>query len=169
MSDAYIFDSNFFISLAHTRHPKALDMVLDLTAGKGWEMHVTEPILSEVQYVKSKGSKHTAMQLSKTMMEVHPADDKGIVDLRTQLGGGHRAPQAPDLSLMVLADDLTKGGRSVKLISDDFKISTSSKELGQSYAVLSPSVYLFTLSRELSGDDKKLVRMLYKKVRHGEM
>ncbi|MCK5252358.1 MAG: hypothetical protein KAQ96_05390, partial [Thermoplasmata archaeon] len=98
MSDAYIFDSNFFISLAQTRHPQALDRVLDLTAGKGWKMHVTEPILDEVQYVKSKGSKHTAMQLSNAMMEVHPADDKGIVNIRTQLGGGHRAPQAPDLS-----------------------------------------------------------------------
>ncbi len=169
MSDAYIFDSNFFISLAQTRHPQALDRVLDLTAGKGWEMHVTEPILGEVQYVRSKGSKHTAMQLSNAMMEVHPADDKAIVNIRTQLGGGHRAPQAPDLSLMVLADDLSKRGKSVKLISDDFKISTCSKELGRSYAVLSPSVFLFTLSRELAGDDKKLVRMLYKKVRHGEM
>ena len=169
MSDAYIFDSNFYISLAQTRHPQAIDRVLDLTAGKGWEMHVTEPILGEVQYVKSKGSKHTAMQLSNAMMEVHPADDKGIVNIRTQLGGGHRAPQAPDLSLMVLADELSKGGKSVKLISDDFKISTSSKELGRPYAVLSPSVFLFTLSRELTGDDKKLVRMLYKKVRHGEM
>ncbi len=169
MSDAYIFDSNFFISLAQTRHPEALDRVLDLTAGKGWKMHVTEPILDEVQYVRSKGSKHTAMQLSKTMMEVHPADDKGIIHLRTQLGGGHRAPQAPDLSLMVLADELSEQSKSVKLISDDFKISTSSKELGRPYAVISPSVYLFTLSRELSGEDKKLVRMLYKKVRHGEM
>jgi len=169
LSDAFIFDSNFYISLAQTKYPMALDKVLDLTAGKGWVMHVTEPILDEVKYVRSKGSKHTAMQLSKAMMDVHPADDKGIVNIRTQLGGGHRAPQAPDLSLMVLAAELSKGGRSVKLISDDYKISTSSKEMGQSYAVLSPSVFLFTLSRELRGDDKKLVRMLYKKVRHGEM
>lgn len=169
MSDAYIFDSNFFISLAQTRQSMALDKVLDLTAGKGWEMHVTEPILDEVKYVRSKGSKYTAMQLGKTMMEVHPADDKGIVSIRTQLGGGQRAPQAPDLSLMALADDLSKQSKGVKLISDDYKISTSSKELGRTYAVISPSVYLFTLSRELAGDDKKLVRMLYKKVRHGEM
>ncbi len=168
MSDVYIFDSNFYISLAQTRQPEATDRVLDLTASKGWVMHVTEPILEEVKYVRCKGSKHTAVDISKAMMEVHPADDKAIVDIRTQLGG-HRAPQAPDLSLMALAASLSRTGGPVTLVSDDFKISTSSKELGQSYAVISPSVYLFTLSRELTGEDKKLVRMLYKKVRHGEM
>jgi hypothetical protein len=164
----YIFDSNFFISLAQSRQPKAIDRVVELTASKGWEMHVTEPILEEVRYVRCKGSKHTAAEICRSMMEVHPADEKAIVGIRTQLGG-HRAPQAPDLSLMALADALQGTGRPVKLVSDDFKISTSSKELGHSYAVISPSVFLFNLSRELAGEDRKLVRMLYKRVRHGEM
>jgi len=70
---------------------------------------------------------------------------------------------------MALSDNLARSGASVRLVSDDFKISTSSRELGEPYAVISPSVFLFSLSRELKGDDRKTVRHLYKKVRHGEM
>jgi hypothetical protein len=162
-------DANFFISLAQTREKDAMERVLELADRVGWEMHVTEPILEEVKYVRCKGSKVTAAQLAKHMMEVHPADDKVITSIRTQLGGGHRAPQAPDLSLMALADSLARSGSTVRLVSDDFKISTSSRELGEPYAVISPSVFLFSLSRELKGEERNRVRHLYKKVRHGEM
>jgi tetratricopeptide (TPR) repeat protein len=162
-------DANFFISLAQTRERDAMERVLDLATEVGWEMHVTEPILEEVKYVRCKGSKATASKLAQRTMKVHPADDKAIASFRTQLGGGHRAPQAPDLSLMVLADSLARSGETVRLVSDDFKISTSSRELGEPYAVISPSVFLFSLSRELHGEDRKQVRHLYKKVRHGEM
>ncbi|UCC92844.1 MAG: hypothetical protein JSW25_09305 [Thermoplasmata archaeon] len=169
MSDLHVMDANFFISLAQTRERDAMERVLDLTEQVGWEMHVTEPILEEVKYVRCKGSKATAEKLARRTMKVHPADDGTIASFRTQLGGGHRAPQAPDLSLMVLADSLARKGASVRLVSDDFKISTSSRELGEPYAVISPSVFLFSLSRELHGEDRKRVRHLYKKVRHGEM
>jgi hypothetical protein len=162
-------DANFFISLAQTRERDALERVIELADGIGWEMHVTEPILEEVRYVRCKGSKVTAAKLAKRMMQVHPADDRAIASFRSELGGGHKAPQAPDLSLMVLADDLARSGATVRLVSDDFKISTSSRELGEPYAVISPSVFLFSLSRELKGEDRKRVRHLYKKVRHGEM
>ena len=169
LSDIHVMDANFFISIAQTRQPKAMDRVLDLVRNVGWEMHVTEPILEEVKYVKCKGSKVTAAKLARRVMKVHAADDPAIASVRTELGGGHRAPQAPDLSLMVLADQLSRSGAPVRLVSDDFKISTSSRELGRGYAVISPSVFLFSLSRELRGEDRKRVRHLYKKVRHGEM
>jgi tetratricopeptide (TPR) repeat protein len=162
-------DANFFISLAQTRERDALERVLDLAEDVGWEMHVTEPILEEVKYVRCKGSRVTAAKLARRTMKVHPADDKAIASFRDQLGGGHKAPQAPDLSLMVLADSLARAGDPVRLVSDDFKISTSSRELGEPYAVISPSVFLFSLSRELKGEKRKRVRHLYKKVRHGEM
>lgn len=164
-----MMDANFFISLAQTRERDAMERVLELTKGLGWEMHVTEPILEEVRYVRCKGSKVTAAQLCRRLTTVHPADEDAIASVRMQLGGAQRAPQAPDLSLMVLADGLARSGATVRLVSDDFKISTSSRELGEPYAVISPSVFLFSLSRELRGDDRKLVRSLYKKVRHGEM
>ncbi|MCK5415005.1 MAG: hypothetical protein KAJ35_06465 [Thermoplasmata archaeon] len=169
MSDLHVMDANFFISLAQTREKDAMERVIGLAERVGWEMHITEPILEEVKYVRCKGSKLTAAHLAKGAMEVHPADDKAIVSMRTELGGGRRAPQAPDLSLMVLSDSLARSGASVRLVSDDFKISTSSRELGEPYAVISPSVFLFSLSRELKGEDRKRVRHLYKKVRHGEM
>jgi hypothetical protein len=162
-------DANFFISLSQTRERDAIERVLELAASIGWEMHITEPILEEVKYVRSKGSNATASKLAQNAMKVHPADDKAIASFRNELGGGHRAPQSPDLSLMVLADGLARSGTTVRLVSDDFKISTSSRELGEPYAVISPSVFLFSLSRELKGKDRKLVRHLYKKVRHGEM
>ncbi len=164
-----MMDANFFISLAQTRERDAMERVLELVDRVGWEMHVTEPILEEVQYVRCKGSKTTAAKLARRMMEVHPADERAIASMRTELGGAHRAPQSPDLSLMVLADSLARSGASVRLVSDDFKISTSSRQLGEPYAVISPSVFLFSLSRELKGEDRKRVRHLYKKVRHGEM
>jgi len=169
LTELHVMDANFFISLAQTRERDAMEKVLDLADGIGWEMHVTEPILEEVKYVRSKGSKVTASKLAQSTMKVHPADEKAIASFRTELGGGHRAPQSPDLSLMVLADSLARSGATVRLVSDDFKISTSSRELGEPYAVISPSVFLFSLSRELKGKDRKLVRHLYKKVRHGEM
>ena len=169
MTELHVMDANFFISLAQTRERDAMERVLELADGIGWEMHVTEPILEEVKYVRCKGSMLTASKLAKRMMKVHPADDKTIASFRSELGGGHRAPQSPDLSLMVLADSLARSGTTVRLVSDDFKISTSSRELGEPYAVISPSVFLFSLSRELKGEDRKHVRHLYKKVRHGEM
>jgi tetratricopeptide (TPR) repeat protein len=169
VSELHVMDANFFISLAQTRELDAMETVLKLADGVGWEMHVTEPILEEVKYVRSKGSKVTAANLANRMMKVHPADDRAIASFRNELGGGQRAPQAPDLSLMVLADSLARSGATVRLVSDDFKISTSSRELGEPYAVISPSVFLFSLSRELKGEDRKNVRHLYKKVRHGEM
>ena len=169
MTELHVMDANFFISLAQTRERDAMERVLELADGIGWKMHVTEPILEEVKYVRCKGSKITASKLAKRLMKVHPADDKTIASFRSELGGGHRAPQSPDLSLMVLADSLARSGDTVRLVSDDFKISTSSRELGEPYAVISPSVFLFSLSRELKGADRKHVRHLYKKVRHGEM
>jgi tetratricopeptide (TPR) repeat protein len=162
-------DANFFISLAQTREKDAMERVLELADRVGWEMHVTKPILEEVKYVRCKGSKVTAARLAERLMKVHPADDDAIASIRTELGGGHRAPQAPDLSLMALSDTLSRSGATVRLVSDDFKISTSSRTLGKSYAVISPSVFLFSLSRELKGRERKDVKHLYKKVRHGEM
>ncbi len=162
-------DANFFISLAQTRDRDAMERVLELADRVGWEMHVTEPILEEVKYVRCRGSKVTAAQMARRLMQVHEADDHAIASMRNELGGGHRAPQAPDLSLMVLADKLAGSGSPVRLVSDDFKISTSSREMGKPYAVISPSVFLFSLSRELKGEDRSRVRQLYKKVRHGEM
>jgi tetratricopeptide (TPR) repeat protein len=169
VTEQHVMDANFFISLAQTRERDAMDRVLQLVQKVGWEMHVTEPILEEVQYVRCKGSRTTAAKLARRMMEVHPGDDRAVASMRTELGGAHRAPQSPDLSLMVLADELARAGGTVRLVSDDFKISTSSRQLGEPYAVISPSVFLFSLSRELKGEDRKRVRQLYKKVRHGEM
>jgi tetratricopeptide (TPR) repeat protein len=162
-------DSNFFISLAQSRVPKALSRVLEQTESQGWEMHVTEPILEEVRYVRCRGTKVTAASMAKRVMEIHPADDKAIASIRMELGGVNRAPQAPDLSLMVLAKELSRKESNVRLVSDDFKISLTSRELGMPYVVISPSVFLFSLSRRLHGEDRSAVRQLYRKVRHGEM
>jgi tetratricopeptide (TPR) repeat protein len=169
VKDLYVFDANFFISLAQSRDPRAIEHILDLSAAQGWDMYSTEPIMEEVKYVRCKGSKGTAAALARTVMDVHDADDPKISSMRLELGGATRAPQSPDLSLMVLSRQLTGKGVNVRLVSDDFKISLTSRELAMPYAVISPSVYLFSLSRRLHGEERKWVRGLYRKVRHGEM
>jgi hypothetical protein len=102
-------------------------------------------------------------------MAVDQVDAGAVAGLRGQLGGPQRSPQEADLSLMVLAQDLSRRGDVVRLVSDDFKITTSSHELGMPYSVVSPSVFLFTLSRQLHGEPRELARRLFRRVRHGEM
>jgi hypothetical protein len=168
LSDLYVMDANFFISLAQTRESRAIERVLNLATGQGWQMHITQPIIKEVYTVRCQKAVGTAADLAKRMMEVHDADDGAIATLRMTLGV-NQAPQAPDLSLMALAKQLAVPGSQVRLVSDDFKISVTSRDLGMPYAVISPSVFLFSLSRQLLGEARNLVRMLYRKVRHGEM
>ena len=58
-------------------------------------------------------------------------DDDQIRGLATQIGE-RAAPQDVDLSLMVLASKLSREGREVTLVTDDFKMTTTSQK-GQSW------------------------------------
>ncbi len=164
-----MFDANFFISLAQSRVPRAIEQTLRLAQDQGWALHTTEAILEEVRYVRTRKGHATAAQQAQRMMAVEDVPASELASLRERVGGVERAPQAPDLSLMVTAERLSRDGATVRLVSDDFKISLTSREVGMPYAVISPSVFLFSLSRRLRGEERSRVRSLYRKVRHGEM
>lgn len=169
MTDAFVMDANFFISLAQSREPSAIEGVLAHAAGLGWEMHTTPRVLDEITTVVDGGTRASARAMAERAMRVERVDEGAITALRAAIGGPTRAPQDSDLSLMVLAEQLAKRGARVRLVSDDFKISTTSHDSGMPYAVISPSVFLFLLSRQLHGDGREEVRRLFRRVRHGEM
>ena len=169
MADTFVMDSNFFISLAHTRVPSAVETAIERAVSQGWDLHTTTHIIREVSHVRSHRSRRPAKDLIMKRMTVTDVAEGDVVHLRSVLGGETHAPQGPDLSLMVLSRDLAKHRAGVRLVSDDFKISTTSRELGMPYAVISPSVFLFSLSRKLRGEERHEVRRLYRKVRHSEM
>jgi len=169
LTDAFVIDANFFISLAQSREPRAIETVLVHAGGLGWEMHTTPRVLDEIATVADGGTRASARALAERAMRVGRVDEGAITALRAAVGGPTRAPQDSDLSLMVLAESLAKRGARVRLVSDDFKISTTSRDTGMPYGVISPSVFLFLLSRQLHGDGREEVRRLFRRVRHGEM
>ncbi len=169
MADTFVIDSNFFISLAHTRVPSAIETAIERALALGCDLHTTTHIVREVSTVRSYRSRRTARDLAMKSMTVTSVAEGDIARLRSSLGGATHAPQGPDLSLMVLAGDLARHRGGVKLVSDDFKISTSSRELNMPYSVISPSVFLFSITRRLRGKERDEVRRLYRKVRHSEM
>jgi len=169
LTDAFVIDANFFISLSQSREPRAIETVLAQAGGLGWEMHTTPRVLDEISTVVDGGTRASARAMAERTMSVGRVDEGAITALRAAIGGPTRAPQDSDLSLMVLAEALAKRGARVRLVSDDFKISTTSRDAGMPYGVISPSVFLFLLSRQLHGDGREEVRRLFRRVRHGEM
>jgi hypothetical protein len=169
LTEAFVLDANFFISLAQSREPRAIEAVLAHARGLGWELHTTPRVLDEITTVVDGGTRASARAMAEREMQVGRVDEGAITALRAAIGGPTRAPQDSDLSLMVLAEALAKRGARVRLVSDDFKISTTSRDTGMPYAVISPSVFLFLLSRQLHGDGREEVRKLFRRVRHGEM
>ena len=169
MADSFVLDSNFFISLGQSHEASAIEDALRLSIAQGWHLHTTPHVLEEVASVRDWGTHAYATTLIERLMAVGKVDEGAVIALRARLGGPVRSPQDADLSLMVLADTLARRGDRVRLVSDDYKITTASREQGMTYAVVSPSVFLFILSRALRGDDREEARRLFRKVRHGEM
>ena len=169
MADSFVLDSNFFISLGQSHEPQAIEDALRLSIAQGWHLHTSPRVLEEVQSVRDWGSRAYATTLIERLMAVGKVDEGALTALRARLGGPVRSPQDADLSLMVLADTLARRGDRVRLVSDDYKITTASREQGMPYAVVSPSVFLFILSRALKGEEREEARRLFRKVRHGEM
>jgi len=169
LADSFVLDSNFFISLGQSHEPNAIEDALRLSIAQGWHLHTTPRVLEEVQSVRDWGTRAYASTLIERLMAVGKVDEGALTALRARLGGPVRSPQDADLSLMVLADTLARRGDRVRLVSDDYKITTASREQGMPYSVVSPSVFLFILSRALKGEDREEARRLFRKVRHGEM
>ena len=169
MADSFVLDSNFFISLGQSHEPAAIEDALRLSIAQGWHLHTTPRVLEEVAGVRDWGTRAYATTVIGRFMAVGKVDEGALTALRARLGGPIRSPQDADLSLMVLADALARRGDRVRLVSDDYKITTASREQGMPYAVVSPSVFLFILSRALKGEEREEARRLFRKVRHGEM
>jgi len=169
LADSFVLDSNFFISLGQSHEASAIEDALRLSIAQGWHLHTTPRVLEEVASVRDWVTHAYATTLIERFMAVGKVDEGAVIALRARLGGPVRSPQDADLSLMVLADTLARRGDRVRLVSDDYKITTASREQGMAYAVVSPSVFLFILSRALRGDDREEARRLFRKVRHGEM
>ena len=126
--------------------PSAIETAIERALALGCDLHTTTHIVREVSTVRSYRSRRTARDLAMKSMTVTSVAEGDIARLRSSLGGATHAPQGPDLSLMVLAGDLARHRGGVKLVSDDFKISTSSRELNMPYSVISPSVFLFSIT-----------------------
>ena len=95
-------------------------------------------------------------------------EDSQIRGLANQIGE-KAAPQDVDLSLMVLASKLAREGRSVTLVTDDFKMTTTSKKVNLGFDTCPPSTFLQRLSESGPKACKSRFRSLSRRTRAAEM
>ena len=95
-------------------------------------------------------------------------EDSQIRGLANQIGE-KAAPQDVDLSLMVLASKLAREGRTVTLVTDDFKMTTTSKKANLGFDTCPPSTFLQRLSESGPKACKSRFRSLSRRTRAAEM
>ncbi len=158
--EALIFDANFFICMLSIKVKKILQKLEDVASELGFQYYITENVFNEI-----KTSSDFKEEL-KRIINIEKIDDKEINTLKENLKKRNiRFPaQDPDLSLIILAERLTKNKRfkKVHIITDDFKLAKNTAILHpKKINILSLSSFLLKIHRGIS---KSQMRNYFKNV-----
>ena len=93
-----------------------------------------------VRFQRWKNKPNLLDKLKPVLTTIGVEDDQ-IRGLASQIGE-RAAPQDVDLSLMVLASKLAREGKEVTLVTDDFKMTTTSQKANLGFATCPPSTFL---------------------------
>ena len=126
MATTWVVDSNCFIHMGSMAQD---GLVEDLSKTIPEGIFVTPGVHNEVKTVRFQRwkNKPNLLDKMKPILTTISVEDSQIRGLANQIGE-KAAPQDVDLSLMVLASKLAREGRSVTLVTDDFKMTTTSKK-----------------------------------------
>ena len=167
MAVTWVVDSNCFIHLGSMSQDTLVD---DLRKSIPDSIYVTPGVHMEVRTVRFQRWKNKPNLLSKLkpLMTTISVDDEQIRGLANQIGE-RAAPQDVDLSLMVLAAKLSREGREVTLVTDDFKMTTTSQKVNLGFTTCPPSTFLQRLAETGPNACKSRFRSLSRRTRAAEM
>ena len=167
MSTTWVVDSNCFI---HMGSMAQNNLVEDLSKSIPEGIFVTPGVHKEIKTVRFQRWKNKPNLLDKMMpiLTTISVDDDQIRGLAMQIGE-RAAPQDVDLSLMVLASKLSREGREVTLVTDDFKMTTTSQKVNLGFTTCPPSTFLQRLSETGPNACKSRFRSLSRRTRAAEM
>lgn len=167
MSTTWVVDSNCFIHLGSMAQDNLLE---DLKKSIPQGLYVTPGVHNEVKTVRFQRWKNKPNLLDKLkpILTTIAVDDGQIRGLAEQIGE-RAAPQDVDLSLMVLASKLSREGREVTLVTDDFKMTTTSQKVNLGFTTCPPSTFLQRLAETGPNACKSRFRSLSRRTRAAEM
>ena len=167
MATTWVVDSNCFIHLGSMAHQEIVD---DLSKSIPGGIYVTPGVHGEVRTVRFQRWKNKPNLLDKLkpILTTIGVEDDQIRGLASQIGE-RAAPQDVDLSLMVLASKLAREGKDVTLVTDDFKMTTTSQKANLGFATCPPSTFLQRLAETGPNAAKSRFRSLSRRTRAAEM
>jgi len=133
-------------------------------------MYVTPGVHDEVRNVRFQRWKKQPNLLNsiESLLTTISVDDSQIRGLAAQIGE-RASPQDVDLSLMVLASKLSKEGKDVTLVTDDFKMTTTSQKVNLGFTTCPPSTFIQRLAKIGPKQAKSGLNSLSRRVRAAEM
>ena len=134
------------------------------------KLYVTPGVHGEVRTVKFQkwnGRPNLLEKMQKLLMTI--AVDESQISGLANIIGENAAPQDVDLSLMVLASQMAHEGKSVTLVTDDFKMTTTGNIANLGFDTCPPSTFLQRLSEFSPKKQKNRFRSLSRRVRAAEM
>ena len=167
MATTWVVDSNCFIHMGSMAQDNLIE---DLSKSIPEGIFVTPGVHQEIKTVRFQRwkNKPNLLQAIKPILTTIPIDDDQIRGLATQIGE-RAAPQDVDLSLMVLASKLSREGRDVTLVTDDFKMTTTSQKVSLGFTTCPPSTFLQRLADSGPKACKSRFRSLSRRTRAAEM
>ena len=170
MSHTWVIDSNCFIHLGSFAADRFLKDIKAMAHGGKHTFCVTPGVHDEVRTVRFQRWKNKPLLLEtlapiRTTVPIDEAQIKGL----GKLIGERASPQDVDLSLMVLASTLTREGKTVVLVTDDFKMTTTGEKANLGYTTCPPSTFMQRLAELSSIKSKSAFNSLSRRIRAAEM
>ena len=170
MSHTWVIDSNCFIHLGSFAADRFLKDIKAMAHGGKHTFCVTPGVHDEVRTVRFQRWKNKPLLLETLapILTTVPIDEAQIKGLG-KLIGERASPQDVDLSLMVLASTLTREGKTVVLVTDDFKMTTTGEKANLGYTTCPPSTFMQRLGELSSVKSKSAFNSLSRRIRAAEM
>lgn len=168
MTQTWVIDSNCFIHLGSMAPDSFVRDLGKILPQEG--LFVTPGVHDEVRNVRFQRWKKQPNLLStiKPLLTTVTVEENQIRGLASQIGE-KASPQDVDLSLMVLASKLSKEGRDVVLVTDDFKMTTTSQKVNLGFSTCPPSTFVQKLAKIGPKQAKSGLNSLSRRVRAAEM
>lgn len=170
MSQTWVIDSNCFIHLGAMAPDGFLKDLSALHRSGNHSFCVTPGVHREVRTVrfqrwKKKPELLKALEPILTTINVEEDQIRGLA----KMIGEKASPQDVDLSLMVLASQLTREGQEVVLVTDDFKMTTTGEKANLGYTTCPPSTFMQRLAQSGGAKSSSAFNSLSRRIRAAEM
>ncbi len=170
VTDVWIIDSNCLIHLGSMATSNFILDAQKIGEDNSISYFVTPGVNEEVKNVRFQrvnGKPNLLDEMNKILITISVEEDE--VRELASLIGEKSSPQDVDLSLMVLANNLSKEGKKVTLVSDDYKMTTTSNKVNLNFETCPPSTFIQRLSDYGNRGLRSRMRSLSRRVRAAEM